>query len=109
MRKFLAVVALVTCLFVSGCAYRSVNGVRIQGKNVDCTYSAFTQSFAMKGEALQVTLLRQSTLASSKTATTIPQLYSLPDIKEGDLSFELIQVKIPEQATIPVTAVMDVK
>ena len=87
MKKIILVLALV--LMCSGCAYRAINGIRIQGKKLDCTYNQLTQTYRFKGEQVQATLLRQSTCASDKTAQKVSSIYNLPDVKEGELSFDL--------------------
>ena len=92
MRKvFMLGMVSIICLSMTSCAYRSINGVRIQGKDVDARYSQLTQTFSFKGKEVQATILRQSTLADAKTAQKATQIYNLADIKEGSLSFELNQ------------------
>lgn len=84
---FIVCISLIGC----ACAYRSINGIRIQGKDVNANYSQLTQTFNFKGKELQATILRQTTFTDAKTAQTVPQIYNLTDIKEGELSFELNQ------------------
>ncbi len=117
MRKML-MLAVVMCLVASlvGCgAYRSVNGIRIQGKNVDAKYSQLTQSFSFVGEQVQATIIRQSALTTEKVALKHPELFNLPNVSEGELSFRLDQngqvvpavlaEKKPLTATMKVTPV----
>jgi len=84
-------IVFMICMGLTSCAYRAVNGVRIQGKNVDASFSQLTQSFHFKGEQVQATLIRQSTLAGDKTAQKKPEIYGLPNLKEKQLYFELNQ------------------
>ena len=98
-------ISLVGC----GAAYRSVNGVRIQGKNVDAKYSQLTQTFSFVGEQVQATILRQSAFTSEKVALNRPEIFNLPSVKEGQLSFSLDQNGqiVPIQDT-PLKAVIKV-
>jgi len=89
--RIIGFVVLGAMLCLSGCAYRAVNGVRIQGKDVDAKYSQLTQSFSFKGKEVQATIIRQSTCANNKTAQKVPAVYDMPNIKEGQLTFDLIQ------------------
>lgn len=114
MRKML-ILAVVMCLVASlvGCgAYRSVNGVRIQGKNVDAQYSQLTQSFVFKGDQVQATIIRQSALTTEKVALKHPELFNLPNLAEGQLSFKLDQngqvVPVTPAEKKPLTATMKV-
>ena len=97
-------VVLLSCAILSGCfVYRSINGVLVQGKDVDCQYNQFTQTFVMKGASLQATILRQSAIAPEKTAANMSWIFNLPNVEEGDLYFEITQ------NFKPVTAIMEVR
>ena len=93
MRKAIAIGVIVCLGFaLAGCgAYRSVNGIRIQGKNVDAKYSQLTQTFSFVGEQVQATIIRQSALTTEKVALKHPELFNLPNLAEGQLSFKLDQ------------------
>lgn len=108
-------IGVIACLgfALAGCgAYRSVNGIRIQGKNVDAQYSQLTQSFSFKGEQVQATIIRQSALTTEKVALKHPELFNLPNVAEGQLSFKLDQngqvVPVAPAEKKPLTATMTV-